>query len=92
VRVSGERVTLCNSGPLDGLELKEARDRVMQLARDMKIGGYPTSSNLQDWLISRQRYWTMDMSHFLSIDLSNIHYQLNSVTGTGYIFLLLSFN
>jgi leucyl-tRNA synthetase len=53
--VSGEQVTLCNSGPLTGLKLPEARQRVMEMARAMRIGGHPTSSNLQDWLISRQR-------------------------------------
>ena len=33
------------------------RDEVMKRLRELGVGGYETSANLKDWLISRQRYW-----------------------------------
>lgn len=38
-------------------ELLSLREKICSEARERGIGGYPTSSNLKDWLISRQRYW-----------------------------------
>lgn len=37
--------------------IRENRKYVLSRAQKLNIGGYPVSSKLQDWLISRQRFW-----------------------------------
>ena len=48
---------LQNSGPYTGLKVEPARERLLEDAKRLQIGGNLTSSKLGDWLISRQRYW-----------------------------------
>ncbi|XP_067001332.2 probable leucine--tRNA ligase, mitochondrial isoform X2 [Anabrus simplex] len=40
-----------------GEDVNITRERICEAARQRGLGGYPTSSKLRDWLISRQRYW-----------------------------------
>ena len=53
---SGE-VTLKNSGPLSGLVIEAAKEAVLAQAKKEGWGGFLSSPHLQDWLVSRQRYW-----------------------------------
>lgn len=49
--------TLFNSKFLDGLEVNEALDKVIQALEERKIGEGVVQYRLRDWGISRQRYW-----------------------------------
>ncbi|XP_071958482.1 probable leucine--tRNA ligase, mitochondrial [Antedon mediterranea] len=48
---------LINSDEFTGMNRAEAKEAIMQKAREQGIGGHMTSQRQCDWLISRQRYW-----------------------------------
>lgn len=48
---------LYHSGPLDGLKVPEAKQKVIEYLEAEGIGQGQVNYRLRDWLISRQRYW-----------------------------------
>lgn len=52
--IDGDQIV--NSGKFNG-PILEARRKILDFAKSAKIGGFPASKCLRDWLISRQRYW-----------------------------------
>ncbi|MBN2587014.1 MAG: leucine--tRNA ligase [Candidatus Fermentibacteraceae bacterium] len=48
---------LLNSGPFDGMDSAEARERMAEYAIDRGFGRTDTRYRIRDWLVSRQRYW-----------------------------------
>ncbi|MDN5324387.1 MAG: leucyl-tRNA synthetase [Thermosipho sp. (in: thermotogales)] len=48
---------MVNSGPFNGLNSKDAIDKVIEYLEEKKIGKRSVQYKLRDWLISRQRYW-----------------------------------
>jgi len=48
---------LVNSGPYNGLSVKEAIDRITAETERRGLGKRAITYRLRDWLISRQRYW-----------------------------------
>jgi leucyl-tRNA synthetase len=48
---------LINSGEFNGLNSKEARDKITSYLEEKGIGKKTIQYKLRDWLISRQRYW-----------------------------------
>jgi leucyl-tRNA synthetase len=46
-----------NSDFLDGMEMDEAKDRIIDWLVEKGIGERTVQYRLRDWLISRQRYW-----------------------------------
>ena len=49
--------TLINSGDLTGTSSSDARESIVALLEEKKLGHAQTTYKMRDWLISRQRYW-----------------------------------
>ena len=48
---------LINSDFLNGLEVAEAKKKIIEFLEEKKIGTGKTNYKLRDWVFSRQRYW-----------------------------------
>ena len=48
---------LINSDFLNGLEVEEAKKKIIEFLEEKKIGTGKTNYKLRDWVFSRQRYW-----------------------------------
>ncbi len=48
---------LVNSGFLDGLEVKDAKTKIIAWLEEQGIGHKKVNFKLRDWVFSRQRYW-----------------------------------
>lgn len=48
---------LVNSGPINGLSVKEAIKKITKILEEKGLGHFEVNFKLRDWLISRQRYW-----------------------------------
>ncbi len=48
---------LINSEFINGLDVKEASEKIISKAEQLKIGNRKTNYKLRDWVFSRQRYW-----------------------------------
>lgn len=54
---NGQKETLVNSAQFSGLDRSKALEEITAYARERRCGGHMSSLKLNDWLISRQRYW-----------------------------------
>lgn len=52
-----ETGTQVHSGPFDGLDSRDGKDRIADHIESQMWGHRTVSYRLRDWLISRQRYW-----------------------------------
>jgi leucyl-tRNA synthetase len=49
--------TLVNSDFLNGLNVKQATDKIIDWLQERELGFETTNYHLRDWVFSRQRYW-----------------------------------
>ncbi|MCX7658914.1 MAG: class I tRNA ligase family protein, partial [Oscillospiraceae bacterium] len=52
-----ENGTMINSGFLNGLQVKEAKEKISDWLEEKGIGKRKVNYKLRDWVFSRQRYW-----------------------------------
>jgi len=52
-----EKGKMVNSGFLNGLDVKEAKEKIIEWLEEKGIGSRKVNYKLRDWVFSRQRYW-----------------------------------
>ncbi len=52
-----ETGVMVNSGFLDGLEVKDAKEKIIAWLTEQNLGVKKVNFKLRDWVFSRQRYW-----------------------------------
>ena len=52
-----EQGTMINSGFLDGLEVRDAIQKMVDWLEERRLGKRKVNYKLRDWVFSRQRYW-----------------------------------
>ena len=52
-----EEGILVNSGFLNGLEVKDAKEKAIEYIEENKLGRRKTNYHMKDWAFARQRYW-----------------------------------
>ncbi|MDD4189228.1 MAG: leucine--tRNA ligase, partial [Eubacteriales bacterium] len=52
-----EHGTMVNSGMLNGLEVADAKIKIIKWLEENRIGSKRVNFKLRDWVFSRQRYW-----------------------------------
>lgn len=57
VSVVTDDETLQNSGEFDGLNVNDAREKIVDWLEQQAIGESKTTYKIRDWSVSRQRYW-----------------------------------
>lgn len=55
--VQEEYGKMINSDFLNGLDIMDAKEKIMDVLEDRKEGRRTTTYRLRDWCVSRQRYW-----------------------------------
>ena len=77
---------MVNSDFLDGLEVKDAKDKMKDFLEEKGIGNRKVNYKLRDWVFSRQRYWgepipivKCDKCGFVPIDESELPLMLPDV-------------
>jgi len=49
--------TLVNSGLINGLSVKDAKEKIIAFLEEKEIGTKATNYKMKDWAFNRQRYW-----------------------------------